>query len=213
MSVEWYQEMERLDIEIVHSSIRHPEGNPAERKMRIINGIIRLYCYDDHDKWYDLLPHMETCFNDIPHEIVIITPRLAHFGLRSTRSYDEIFPPRGPLVRHEDVIANCRGKIESEAERRKKYNIRKEHQFLVGDKVLLRTPVIFSTKNIINFIPCIRDILSSLKILQIMPSSYLEIMVLFTAHIMLLPLGHISRRIPWDNDCTLLCLSISILCR
>lgn len=137
----WNQEMENLGIEVVKSSIRHPEGNPSERLMREINRTLRTYCQTHHDDWYDIIPHLVRCFNETPHESTGAVPEAVQFGIHPRRAYDDVVLTDPILVDQAGLIAQVRQKIEKESERRKKYKKRKPFHFRVGDLVLLRTPL------------------------------------------------------------------------
>lgn len=55
----WCKKLATLGIDVRFSPIRHPQSNPSERCMREIGNFCRIYCYQAHKKWPELLPKME----------------------------------------------------------------------------------------------------------------------------------------------------------
>ena len=146
-SEEWVQTLSNSDIKVIYSSVRHPQSNPSERVMRELSRLFRVYCGDRHTAWLDVIPHINTWLNEVPHESIGMTPNEAHFGIRPRRSYvgipDEVGDKLPSLERiHQIVSRNLRHFGSKRAKARKKV----PHQFSLGEKVLLRTPKVSDPK-------------------------------------------------------------------
>lgn len=137
----WSQEMGRLGIEVVHTSIRHPQSNPSERYMREINRLFRMYTLDKHDDWFEVVPLINTVLNEIPHESTGCDAMSIHFGLKPERFYDTYFPGNREVDRI-NMIRHVKDALLKAGEKRLKWQHRKPHIFREGDSVLLRVPML-----------------------------------------------------------------------
>lgn len=137
----WNQEMERLGITPKLSTIRHPQSNPVERRMREINRVIRHYSDDRHEKWFEIIPHLNRSFNEVHHESTLITPQEAHFGTKVIRPFSDLFVLEDVPIAHDQLIEVIHRRLQSAGRRRRKYTTRKHFNFEVGTRVLLRTPM------------------------------------------------------------------------
>lgn len=140
-SAKWKLETERLQIHHIMSTIRHPESNPVERQMREINRILRTYSDERHDQWFDMVPHMNKILNEVHHETTHVTPLEAHFGTPVHRPFLDVLQLDVNVRNRDEIIQMIHERINNEGQRRKKYVTRKHHNFQVGNKVLLRTPL------------------------------------------------------------------------
>ncbi|KAG5864333.1 hypothetical protein JTB14_018731 [Gonioctena quinquepunctata] len=59
------ESMKREGVKVMHSSVRHPEGNPVERVMRELGRLFRTYCYENHKSW---VPKINCWLHLVTHE-------------------------------------------------------------------------------------------------------------------------------------------------
>ena len=58
----------------VLTSIRHPQGNLAERVNKELGKYLRIYCHDQHNKWAEYLSFLEKAINENYNEATGYTP-------------------------------------------------------------------------------------------------------------------------------------------
>jgi len=63
-SPEWRKQLQKHGVEIRFTPIRHPESNPSVRYMRELSKFCRIYCNENHKKWAELLPYIESWINN-----------------------------------------------------------------------------------------------------------------------------------------------------
>ena len=68
------------DVQLVFSSVRHPQGNPAERTMRELGRLFRAFCSDRHPRWAAEVRDFAGFLNNVLHESTGFTPCQLHFG-------------------------------------------------------------------------------------------------------------------------------------
>jgi transposase InsO family protein len=59
----WKETLENLGTDVRYSPIRHPESNPAERVMKELGKIFRIYCNEMHKKWPELIGNIQNWLN------------------------------------------------------------------------------------------------------------------------------------------------------
>lgn len=138
-SNKWKNELEKLGIEVVYSSIRHPQSNPTERVMREIGRLFRTYCEDKHTSWPLHLNKIQQILNITTHYSTGCAPNELHYG---TPLQDEIlkflkFPASKPFDRNV-LITFANKNIERSYETRTKRQKPSKVSIKVGDLVLLR---------------------------------------------------------------------------
>jgi hypothetical protein len=70
----WKRGLAAHGIEPRYVPVRHPESNPAERYMTLLNAFFRIYCNENHKKWPELLPYIERWINQSVSESTGYTP-------------------------------------------------------------------------------------------------------------------------------------------
>ena len=63
----WRTDLEKNNIKVTFSSVRHPESNPTERVMRELGRFFRSFCYEIHSSWSDHVPRIENLMNITTH--------------------------------------------------------------------------------------------------------------------------------------------------
>jgi len=64
----WQTSLKKLNIQVFHTSIYHPQSNPAERVMRKLGRMFRTYCHQKQSTWPQYVPYIEWTLNNIRHE-------------------------------------------------------------------------------------------------------------------------------------------------
>ena len=79
-SKRWREKLESEGIEVVFSSIRHPQSNPTERIMRELGRMSRTFCREKQAAWAGYVEKIERIFNITTHYSTAFTPHELHFG-------------------------------------------------------------------------------------------------------------------------------------
>jgi transposase InsO family protein len=66
--------VQKHDVEVRYSAIRHPQSNPSERCMGEISKFCRIYCHSKHRKSTELIPHVENWLNNTVASATLYTP-------------------------------------------------------------------------------------------------------------------------------------------
>lgn len=64
----WQTSLKKFNIQVSHTSIYHPQSNPAERVMRELGRMFRTYCHQKHSTWPQYVPYIEWTLNNVRHE-------------------------------------------------------------------------------------------------------------------------------------------------
>ena len=60
----WEKTLRENGIQPVLTSVRHPQGNLAERVSKELGKYLRIYCHDQHNNWAEYLPFFEKAINE-----------------------------------------------------------------------------------------------------------------------------------------------------
>ncbi|KAE8746831.1 hypothetical protein FOCC_FOCC006469 [Frankliniella occidentalis] len=140
----WKKGMEGAGVRVVHSTIRHPQSNPAERVMRTLGQMFRIYCHDQHTRWPRLLSKIESWINHTVHDSIGTTPAFLHHGTSPTWKWRELLPlPPSPgaatLTREEALLRAVARAASCAAQRQLRHDARGPATvYKEGDLVLLR---------------------------------------------------------------------------
>lgn len=146
---EWRWEMLWLNVDVVYTSVRHPQSNPVERCMREIGRLLRTYCFDRHSSWADAVVLVNKFLNFHVHSSTGYAPDELVTGkkLRDALSECIVFPLGEKELGQAEKIMSVREKLKQEAERRQAQQKGRRHVFHEGDLVLLRTDERSNTVN------------------------------------------------------------------
>ena len=61
-------------VKLVFSSVRHPQGNPAERVMRELGRLFRTYCRNKQTTWAKEMRQFGELLNNVVHESIGFAP-------------------------------------------------------------------------------------------------------------------------------------------
>ena len=136
----WKTELEANGIQVLYSSIRHPQSNPTERVMRELGRLFRTVCSQKHTKWVEFVPDMEKILNITVHQSTKLSPKELHFGKPIQDDIHELIKfPNTQARSHQYLITMARENMRRNFENRKKTQKHISRvQLGVGDLVLLR---------------------------------------------------------------------------
>jgi hypothetical protein len=141
----WKCNLESKNVQVRYTAVRHPQSNPSERCMKESSKFFRIYCNENHKKWAELIPHIETWLNNTVASATGFTPTELMFGGKGPNIFEELLPemPEGrPVV--DDIqakIAQAYEKMVRKINSKKRDNRKGRAHWKpkVEDKVLLRT--------------------------------------------------------------------------
>jgi transposase InsO family protein len=70
----WQTSLKKYNIQVSHTSIYHPQSNPAERVMRKLRRMFQTYYYQEHSLWPQYVLYIEWTLNNVRHESTHQTP-------------------------------------------------------------------------------------------------------------------------------------------
>lgn len=143
----WIDTLKGEGIRPIFCSIRNPQGNMAERVMRRLGQVFRIYCNKKNWQWYEWLEDTEKWINNVTHSSTGFQPIRLQTGKYPEDSIAKMLKirikPREQNLQHELVIAreNIRKAANKRGKQQKKIFYGK---FEEGTKVLLRVPKVSS---------------------------------------------------------------------
>lgn len=139
----WKNTLEKEDIKVCYSSIRHPQSNPTERVMRELGRFFRTFCSDQHTKWAKFIPEIENLLNITTHFSTGYTPHELHFGEMPMDQIRKMIKyPDAVLIDHQTKILLARENLKRNFEKRKNnQKIKRVVELKVNDLVLLKVPI------------------------------------------------------------------------
>ena len=138
-SPKWRTALEEQGIDVVFSSIRHPQSNPTERVMREIGRMFRTFCNEKHTSWANHVKEIEKLLNITTHFSTQCTPQELHFGTPiGSEIYKLVTYPENFNINRDYLITLARENIIKNFDRRKKSQRVSKVELVVGDRVLLR---------------------------------------------------------------------------
>jgi len=139
----WQTSLRKYNVQVSHTSIYHPQSNPAERVMRELGRMFRTYCHKQHSLWPQYVPYIEWTLNNIRHESTHHTPSAL---LLQNHQHNPItqfiqFPHENYPVDFNKQLILAQEVQLSKAEHRKKYQKERLNPtfFKINDLVLART--------------------------------------------------------------------------
>jgi transposase InsO family protein len=81
-SPSWKRNLEALNVQARYTAVRNPQANPGERCMKEISKFFRIYCNENHRKWAELIPHIESWVNNTVANATGFAPAELMFGAR-----------------------------------------------------------------------------------------------------------------------------------
>ena len=145
-SVFWKNMFSQLQTKLNISSSYHPQTDgQTERTHRTIEQILRAFVYKQHNQWYDFLPLAEFSYNNSRHTSTTFSPFEAIYGFKpisppllatnKLQNSNEWFPRINEI--HDLIVEQL--KIAKTLQSHYKNRTHIDHQFKVGDKVMIET--------------------------------------------------------------------------
>ena len=138
----WKAEIQNMGIKHITITAYYPQANTAERIMRSLGKMLRIYCHDKQKQWPVYLGHVEKCMNLIRHESTGQAPYSLHFGISPSREVASLFGL--PEIQKEECrqyqLELARKTLQTKAEKRKE-RFDKSHKlvtFKEGQLVMCR---------------------------------------------------------------------------
>jgi hypothetical protein len=98
-SPSWKRNLEALNIQARYTAVRNPQANTSERSMKEISKFFRVYCSENHRKWAELIPHIESWLNNTVANATDFAPAEMMFGSKGPNIFEDFLPeaPEGVL--------------------------------------------------------------------------------------------------------------------
>lgn len=141
-SPKWRDSLNRIGIQVVFSSMRHPKSNPVERTMRELGRLFRTLCADRHTRWAKHVKDMEFFLNITTHMSTGFSPLELHFNIKPSEEILKhiIFPESDQLSRDAKILL-AREKINKAYQTRiRSQKTSSKIRIKEGDLVLLHIP-------------------------------------------------------------------------
>lgn len=105
----WGESLREVGIQVLYSSIRHPQGNPVERMMRELGRIFRTLCSDKHTKGAKYISDIEFFLNATTNCSTGFSPHELHFGEQSAYQIKELirFPRTDGMTKEYKILIMC----------------------------------------------------------------------------------------------------------
>lgn len=124
------------NVKIIFTSIRHPQGNPAERYIQEIIRFLRLATQEQHMNWSEHLRIVEEHMNNVPSTITKCAPITTMLGLNPSRPWDS---------RQTDDLETLREKVRTRIKinaekyiKRQKKKLNKQINYQINDLVIIK---------------------------------------------------------------------------
>ena len=136
----WRIELEKNDIKVTFSSVRHPESNPTERVMRELGRFFRSFCTEKHSSWSDYVSRIENLMNITTHYSTRFPPKFLHYGLPVEDDIQKIikYPSSENQKRNHVLTLAKENLLKNFRKRKNQQKSITKIKLNVGDLVLLR---------------------------------------------------------------------------
>lgn len=139
----WQTTLTKLGVQVGHTSVYHPQSNPAERVMRELGRLFRTYCNQRHSDWPKYVTYIEWTLNNVRHESTHYTPSELFLNHQKHNPLGKFvqFPSDPICSNYKDKLILANEVQLSKAEQRKRKHDYKLNPtlFNVHDLVLVRT--------------------------------------------------------------------------
>lgn len=149
----WKTLCQRLGIERRLSTAYHPETDgQTERVNQTLEQYVRIYCAYQQDDWLEWLPLAEFAYNNSDHSSTGVSPFKANYGFDPSISVERDANAAGPGNRFAYQLSDLHDRIRTtltqarDDQKRFADRSRREHTFRVGQKVLLSTENLRTTR-------------------------------------------------------------------
>lgn len=143
ISKHWQTSFKKYKVQVFHTSIYHPQSNPAERVMRELGRMFRTYCHQKHSLWPKYIPYIEWTLNNVRHESTHQTPSALFLKHNEHNPLAHViqFPDQNVHNNYQSTLTLAQEIQVSKAEARIKRHKEKLNPtlFKINDLVLVRT--------------------------------------------------------------------------
>lgn len=126
-----------IGIEVIFTSIRHPNANPAERYVQETIKFLRLAIERNHTEWCRQVLKIESYLNNVPNTITEISPIKIMFNQEPQRPWKKT-----DNIKYEIILDQVRKRLERNSIRYKKRankNIKNPISYEIGDLVIIKS--------------------------------------------------------------------------
>lgn len=137
--------LQKMGIDVVYTTIRHPKANPSERYIQEVLRFLRIMTNGQHDSWDCHLEGVERYLNDIKNTVTGISPIILMLGKQPDRPW--LTNELGGL---EQLYAKAKKRIKDNADRyikRANSKVKKQMIFKIGDRVIVKRLKVSDPKN------------------------------------------------------------------
>lgn len=136
----WQQSLIKNNICVSMTSVYHPQSNPAERVMRELGRMFRLYCHEHHNSWTQHVNYVEWVLNNLKHHSTTYTPCELFLHTTIHNPISNIKFPRNNTDTYDNRITMAREIQKARAQQRVARQSRSNHliKYNIGDLVLVR---------------------------------------------------------------------------
>lgn len=140
----WKNALEKLNIQRILTSIRHPQANPVERTNRELSRFFRTFLKTKHTAWTEYLTTIESCINEMHHETTGCIPILLHTGKQPEKPWEHLLRKPADLstavISQEDWIKLAQKNMrERRGKQTSEFNSKhRQTKYAVGDRVLVK---------------------------------------------------------------------------
>lgn len=121
-SPKWAEKLRELRINVIFSSVRHPQGNPVERVMREIGRLFRTLCSDQHTRCAKYIPDLKFFLNATTHSSTGFSLVELHFGKKPKDQIIQIISfPETVELSNDAMIVLAKDRMKRKFEQRCKY--------------------------------------------------------------------------------------------
>lgn len=148
----WANTLKQEGVEVRHTSVYYPQGNPTERVNREIGRLLRTLCHDQHTRWATVIHLVQHWLNRAIHSGTKFSPQFLHFGDEGENKFisNINYPTNLKTVpTPNEIVEIAHNNLLTKAQKRQDRHNRanKLVQFKVGDKVLVRAHPQSSSEN------------------------------------------------------------------
>jgi hypothetical protein len=84
--------LEAHNVQVRYTALRNPQANPSERCMREISKFFQIYCSENHRKWVELIPHIQSWLNNTIPSATGLTPAELIYRGNGPNIFKEFLP-------------------------------------------------------------------------------------------------------------------------
>lgn len=147
----WQSRLSALGSNPTHTSVYHLQSNPAERVMRELERLFRIYCNENHTELPRYVPYIEWVLNNRVHESTGFTPSEMFIGGPRYNPFhlaDIECPPDAQMDKNTKITMAKEIQLTKAEQRRIRHDRgRIPVRFKIGDQVPVRVHRLSSTVN------------------------------------------------------------------